>query len=141
MFFGQASAGRSTDLNGLEVRTIPDPAPDIENDFAQGGPHGNFDQPGIFNVACQSKSFGSWTPFRSDGLVPGSTPIDDQRHIGKRFHVVQHRGFAIQPLLNSSRRLHSGHAALTFDRRGQCTALAANKGAGSLADFDVKRAA
>ena len=68
IFFGQTAAGRTADLNRLEVDRHPRiPPPTVIDDFAQSGAHRDFDKTGVVAIL----------PVMANAFVPGlfSVPI------------------------------------------------------------------
>ena len=71
-------------------------------------------------------------------MVPLHAVFDDERDVGKRLHVVEHRGLCPQAMLDGARRFDARHAAVTLDRRGQGAALTADERARTLVDVDAE---
>ena len=55
MFFGQASARRSTGLHGLELATALDAAADVVDHLAERRAHGHLDESDVVDLSGQGK--------------------------------------------------------------------------------------
>ncbi len=72
---------------------------------------------------------------RGERGPPSSTIVED---VDERLDVVDHRRLAEQPLDDRERRLVARLAAVALDRVEERGLLAADVGAGALADLDVE---
>ena len=138
MLARQTAAGGAADLNSLELLAVADTAADAEDDFPQGGTHGNLDQAGVLNVTGQGKGLGAGGGLGADLHILGSAVLDDGGHVGKGLHVVQDGGLVKQAVFHSTGRLDARHTALTFDRSSQGRTLAANESAGAAVDVHME---
>ena len=67
VFLGQAAAGRTAGLNGFEFLAARDAAADIEDQFAEGGSHRDFDEADVVDLAAEGEDLGALGAFGSDG--------------------------------------------------------------------------
>ena len=110
---GNASAGRTADLDGLESPALLESAADSDHDFLQFGAHGHFDQPAPDNFPGQGKAFRSRTPGSAHRPESGGTASKDPRYGGKSFNVVHQCRTAEEALLRNQREealYHTGKA-------------------------------
>ena len=63
---GDAAAGGSAGLHGLELFAVGDAAADVEDDLAKGDAHGDFDQAGVVDFSGQGKDLGALALFGAD---------------------------------------------------------------------------
>ena len=117
---------------------LPDAAADVIDDLPELGAHGHFNESRIGDVPRQGKGLGAGAVLRADGAIPLGAFFDDQRHIGKGLHIVQHRRLAKKALLHRPGRLHPGHAPLALDGSGESAALATDESARPTVDADIE---
>ena len=132
------TAGGAADLHGLELFAVRDAAADVENDLADGRAHRHLDKARVDHVACQGEGLRAGALLRADAMVPLHAVFDDERDVGKRLHIVEHRGLCPQAMLDGARRFDARHAAIALDRRGQGAALTADERARTLVDVDAE---
>ena len=135
---GQAAAGRTAGLDGLELLAVGAAAADVVDDGAQGGAHGNFHQTGVVDLAAQSEHLGALGLLGAHGGIPVGAVEDDLRHVGVGLHVVEHGGLLEQALHGRERRTGGGLAALALDGVHQSGFLAADESAGAETDEQVE---
>ena len=136
---GYASAGRPTDLDGLETQSALDAAADFFNDFADGYAHGYFDERAACDLAGEGEHLGSLACPGSQFSKTHPPVAYDPGHKGVCFDVVDQRGLVPQALVDRIRRTkmrHPPHAHDTGKKRGLLTA---DKGAGAGDNFQLKR--
>ena len=132
------AAGRAADLHGLELLAVGNAAADVENDFTNGRAHRHFDEARVDHIARQGEGLRAGALLRADAMVPLHAVFDDERDVGKRLHVVEHRGFSPQAVLNGARGLDARHAAVALDGRSQGAALAADECARALGNMNAE---
>ena len=128
---GGGAAGGAADLNGLELLAAPNAAADVKHHLPDSGSHGYLNEAGIHHVACQREGLGARAGLGADGAVPVHALADDEGHVGKSLHIVQHRGLGPETVLDGPGRLDPRHAPVALDGSCQGTALAADEGAGA----------
>ena len=75
MLLGDAAAGRAAGLDGLELLAVGDAAADVEDDLAEGDPHGDFDQAGVVDLADQREDLGPLARLGPDAGEPVRAPV------------------------------------------------------------------
>ena len=138
VLLGETAAGGTADLNSLELFAVLDAAADVEDDFPQGGPHGDLDEAGVHHVARQGEGLGARGLLSADGLEPGGSLADNQGDGGEGLHVVQHGGLSPQAMLHRPGRFYAGHTPVALDGGGESGALAADKGPRAPVDVEVE---
>jgi len=138
VFFRYASARRATKLHRLEFSFARNAPADIVDHGAQGGPHGDFHQADVVDVAGKGENFGSLARLRSHTGIPGPAVADDLGDVGQGLHVVQDGRLVPQPFVGREWRPWARHAAAAFNGSHQGGFFTAHKGAGTLINFDFK---
>ena len=133
-----AAARGAAGLDRLEGLAVEYAAADILDDGAQVGAHGDFDQTGPVDLAGQGKGLGAPALVRAETGIPGCSLLHDGRDGGQGFHVVDVGRLAKEAGHGREGRAGAGHAALTLNALHQRGFLAADKGAGTFFDLDVK---
>ena len=81
---GDAAAGRSAGLDGLDFAAVGSAAAHGLDDVAQGGAHGHLDQAGIGNLARQGEDLGALALLGADAGEPIRAFADDGRRRWRR---------------------------------------------------------
>ena len=136
---GNAAAGRAAGLHCLDLRLARRPAADVVDDLADRDPHRHLDQSGVLDFAHQAEDLGAGVVLRSDGGVLLRALVDDHRDVGPRFHVVDHRRFPLEALLDGKGRALPRFAHAAFERVDQGRFFAAHESAGATHHLDVER--
>ena len=137
MFFRDAAAGRAAGLHGLELLAAGNAVADLVDDVPERHAHRHFDQAGIFDLADQGKDLGALASGGSELIEPVGAVVDDQRHIGPGFDVVDVGRLAPKPAGRRIGRPRSRLARLALQRQEQSRFLTADESAGSPVHFDV----
>ena len=98
IFGRQAAAHWAAGLNGFESFVIFDAAADIVNDFTQGDTQWDFDQAGVFDIACQGKGFSTLAFLSAHAGKPFWSTQNDLGYISVGFNVVIVGRFVPHPL-------------------------------------------
>ena len=115
ILFGQAAAGGTADLDGLELLSVGDTAAHVKHDITQRRAHGDLNQTGVAHVAGKGERLGAGAFRRTDPPVPLRAALNDHGHVGVGLHVVEDRGLLPQAVLHSAGRLDAGHTSLALD--------------------------
>ena len=135
---GQASARRAAHLGCLEMATPGNSSADVEDDLAEGRPHGNFHKARVVDLPREGEDLGPLAALGPDGRIGGRSFEDDGADVGIGFDVVDVCGFAPESCNGRKGRPCPGHPPLALDRRQKGCLLAADKGAGPFLDLQVK---
>ena len=123
--FGRdAPAGRTSGLHGFD-RAFARSASELLNDLAEGHAHRNLDQPGPANRARQGEDLGSLAFRGADRGEPIAAFLDDRRHVGEGFDVVDQGRQIPEPGFGRVGGPGARYAPLALDRmqeRGFLTA-------------------
>ena len=138
MFPGKASAGGTAGLDGFEPFTAYDTAANPVNDVAQDCSHGNLDDSCIDNIPCQCKYLCARALLCTKSMIPAGTIKYDGRHIGQRLHVIDDGRAFKQALFKWERRFLPWLSPLSLNGCQQGGFLAADKGACTDTDFQIK---
>ena len=136
--FGDATARGPARLDGLQPLPAGHAAADLLDHFAERGPHGDLDQPGVASLAGQGKDLGPAAGLGPQLTEPVGPVSDDRRDVGERLHVVDHRGLAPQAALGGVRRTDTRLTALAFDGVDQRRLFAADERPGPQPDLQVE---
>ncbi len=135
----QTTPGGSADLHRFELLTILNPATNINHQMFQGNPHGNFNQPWIFNLTNHRKDSGSRTILSTDRTKPLMTIADYRRHCGEGFNIINHRWQALKSGHRRIWRPGLGHAPVSTKRFDQSRLFTTNKSPGTLKNCNFQR--
>ncbi len=138
-FGGDASAGGSADLDGLEFSAVGDASADFFDDLSDGDAHGDFDESAACDFSGKGEDFGAFAFFGSDGGEGLGAVADDPRDHGVGFDVVDAGRFSPESALCGERWSDSGHAAFSLDGGEQGGFLAADEGTRAFDDAEVQR--
>src|SRR6267142_1576027 len=110
----------------------------IENDFAHGRAHGDFEYSGARHVATDAdklQTTGAPGALRGE---PIDTPRENLRHVDESLDVIEHRGLLPQTGLYGKRRLVARFGSMPLNRLHQRGFLAADVAAGTDKDFEFE---
>src|SRR6266478_3797076 len=110
----------------------------IENDFAHGRAHGDFEYSGARHVATDAdklQTTGAPGALRGE---PIDTPRENLRHVDESLDVIEHRGLLPQTGLYGKRRLVARFGSMPLNRLHQRSFLAADVAAGADKDFEFE---
>ncbi len=134
----QASARRTTGLDGLELTAVLDAAANLVDNLTQGDAHRNLDKADVVDLACEGKHLRAFRLLGSDAAEPLGALGDDDGNVGESLDIVHVRGLAHIAADSGERRFQCRLAALTFHRVDQSSLLTADESAGTVAELDVE---
>jgi len=137
-FRGDASSGRTADLDGLKLAAVGDSAADFKDHLPDGGAHGHFDESSAGHLARQGKDLGSLAVFCADGAEPGRPLPQYPGDLGQRFHIVDQRGMIHISFLGRKGGTDMGITPSPLQGGNQSGLLAADKSPCSFVDLGVK---
>ncbi len=111
---GEAAAGRTTGLDGLELTAVLDATTNLIYNLTEGDAHGDFDEADVVNLACESEDLGALRFLSSDAAEPCGALGDDDGDVGEGLDVVDVRGLAHVAADSGEWRFQSGLATLAF---------------------------
>src|SRR5690606_12271352 len=111
----------------------------VVQQFAQRMPEGDLNEAAALDVTGELHGQRAPRAAAPEVLVERRTLVEDDRHAGERDHVVDDRRLAEQTLDRRQRRPVPDHAALALEALQQGRLLAADVGAGGLADLEPDR--
>src|SRR5262245_38005832 len=127
----EIGAERSADLHRAHRATCPRAAANIVDQLAKAHAEGGLEQPAMLDVAGKLDRHGAARAAHAEITVIGSAVAHDDRHAGKRQHVVDDSRLAEQTDMGRQRRLGADLAALAFEALEQRCLLAAHIGPGA----------
>src|SRR5436309_4695949 len=110
----------------------------IENDFADGRAHGDFEYSGARHVATDAdklQTTGAAGALRGE---PIDAPRENLRHVDESLDVIEHRGLLPETGLHGKRRLVARFGSMPLNRLHQRGFLAADVAAGTDEDFEFE---
>ena len=133
-----AAAGGASGLRRLEFLAVRDAATDILDDLPQGGAHRDLHQAGVVDLAHQAEDLGALAALGAHAGKPVGAVEDDAGDIGPGLYVIQDGRDAEQALDCREGRTGTRLAAVPLDGGHQRGLLAADEGAGTQAQLDIK---
>ena len=134
----EIGAERPADLDRADGTAAPRSAADLVDELAEGDAERRFKEPGVLDVAGELDRHRAARLAHAEVAVEGAALLQDQRHGGKREHVVDDGRLAEQPLVRRERRLGADDAALSLQAVEEGRLLAADIGAGADPDLQVE---
>src|SRR6266446_6286481 len=110
----------------------------IENDFAHGRAHGDFEYSGARHVATDAdklQTTGAPGALRGE---PIDTPRENLRHVDESLDVIEHRGLLPETRFNGKRRFVARFGSMPLNRLHQRGFLAADIAAGADKNFEFE---
>ena len=101
VLLGDAAARGAARLDRLEFPSFGNAAADLEDDLPEGRSHGNFDEPGVVDLADQGEDLRPLAPLGTDARVPVGAPLDDERDVRPGLDVIEVRGLVVETLVRS----------------------------------------
>ena len=138
MLRGDAAAGRSACLSGLELLAAGDTAADLFNNLAEGSTHRYFNQTGVVDLSAQSEYLCALGLFGTHCREPFRAVKDDSRNIGVGLNIVEDSRLAVQTLFSGERRTGSRFAAVALDRGHESCFLAADERARAETELNIE---
>ena len=130
--------GRAAQQDRAQRPPVEHAAAELEH-LAQRDPERRLVEAGPRDPARQAEQARARRVLGADLRVRLAALHDDAGHVDERLDVVDHRRLVEQALVDRERRLVARLAAVALDRVEQRGLLAADVGAGALAQLDVER--
>ena len=134
----EAAAGGAAGLHSLELAAVLDAAADFVDNLTQGDAHRDLNQTHVVDLAGQGEHLGALRLLGADAGEPLGALGDDDGHVGEGLDVVDVGGLAHLAADSGDRGLQRGLAALAFHGVDEGGFLAADEGAGTVAELDVE---
>jgi hypothetical protein len=136
---GNASAGRSAGLHGLDFRFADGPAADVVDDFLYFFAQGHLDKPGVSYLAHERENLGARVFLYAGLRIFVRAHFKDNRDIGPCLDVVDCGRLTVYPALDGERRALARLPGLAFNRMDERGLLAAHERARTLDYLEVER--
>ena len=134
----EASAGRTTCLDSLELLTIRDSAADVIDELSECCTHRNFYETNVINFSAQSEYLSTLGLLCTNRSEVSSAFSEDVRNACECLYVVNACRLAPETLDSRERRSRTRHTTLTFDGVEESCFLTANECACTKSDLAVE---
>lgn len=137
-FLGDAAAGRTAGLHGLDLAAGGAAFADVIDESLERSAEGHFDEAGIGHLADQGEDLGAGALGAAGLAEPGGSLGDDRRHVEPGFDVVDVGGLAPESLLGGERGAGARAAGKTFEGGDERGFLAADERPGAFHKLDIE---
>src|SRR6266850_1267456 len=110
----------------------------MEDDFAHGRAHGDFEYSGASHVATDADKLQTAGAAGALSGEPIDTPRENLRHVDESLDVIEYRGLLPETRLHGKRRLVARLGSMSLNRLHQRGFLAADVAAGADEDFEFE---